>query len=53
MAGLLEAIFGDDTETVEKLRSQAGIDAKRAEQVHVRMDAQPEVVHAIWVLRVA
>lgn len=34
MPGLLEALLGADTETVEKLRSHTGIDATRAEQAH-------------------
>jgi hypothetical protein len=34
MAGLLEALFGHDTETVEKLRTYTGDDRKRAEQAY-------------------
>jgi len=34
MPGLLEALLGKDTETVEQLRSHTGNDAKRAEQAH-------------------
>ena len=34
MPGLLEALLGQDTGSVEQLRAQTGIDAKRAEQAH-------------------
>jgi hypothetical protein len=34
MPGLLESLLGEDTQTIERLRSQPGIDAKRAEQAH-------------------
>jgi hypothetical protein len=34
MAGLLEALFGHDTETVEKLRTYTGDDRQRAEQAY-------------------
>ena len=34
MAGLLEAIFGEDTDTVEQVRRHTGNDPKRAEQAY-------------------
>jgi hypothetical protein len=34
MAGLLEALFGQDSETVEKVRTHTGNDPKRAEQAY-------------------
>jgi Bacterial protein of unknown function (DUF937) len=34
MAGLLEALLGEDTETVEKLRAHTGNDRERAEQAY-------------------
>jgi len=34
MAGLLEALLGDDTETVERVRTHTGNDRKRAEQAY-------------------
>jgi hypothetical protein len=34
MAGLLEALFGQDTETVERVRKDTGVDRKRAEQAY-------------------
>jgi hypothetical protein len=34
MSGLLEALFGEDTQTVEQVRNHAGIDRKRAEQAY-------------------
>jgi hypothetical protein len=34
MAGLLEALFGEDTQTVEQVRTHTGNDRKRAEQAY-------------------
>jgi hypothetical protein len=34
MAGLLEALLGEDTETVERVRTHTGNDRKRAEQAY-------------------
>jgi hypothetical protein len=34
MAGLLEALFGEDTETIEQLRPHTGDDPQRAEQAY-------------------
>jgi hypothetical protein len=34
MSGLLEAIFGEDTATIERLRTHTGDDRKRAEQAY-------------------
>jgi hypothetical protein len=34
MAGLLEALLGEDTETIEKVRNQTGIDRQHAQQAY-------------------
>ena len=34
MSGLLEMLFGDETETIEQVRTQTGSDRKRAEQAY-------------------
>jgi hypothetical protein len=34
MSGLLEALFGEDTQTVEQVRVHTGIDRKKAEQAY-------------------
>jgi hypothetical protein len=34
MSGLLEALFGEDTQTVEQVRAHTGIDRKKAEQAY-------------------
>jgi hypothetical protein len=34
MPGLLEALLGEDTETVEQVRTQTGVDRRRAEQAY-------------------